>query len=58
MRASRQPYYVRALMMLSCFRCRYAVKEVNIRKLSTREREDAVNEIRILASISHPNIIR
>eukprot|EP01138_Halocafeteria_seosinensis_P016381 gb/GECG01016712.1/.p1 GENE.gb/GECG01016712.1/~~gb/GECG01016712.1/.p1 ORF type:complete len:434 (+),score=43.15 gb/GECG01016712.1/:1-1302(+) len=36
----------------------YAVKEVNIRKLSAREREDAVNEIRILASIRHKNIIR
>ena len=36
----------------------YAVKEVNIRKLSPREREDAVNEIRILASIRHQNIVR
>ena len=37
---------------------RYAVKEVNIRKLTPREREDSVNEIRFLASINHVNIVR
>jgi len=37
---------------------RYALKEVNIRYMSQKEREEAVNEIRILASFSHPNIIR
>jgi serine/threonine protein kinase len=36
----------------------YAVKEVNIKKLQPREREDAVNEIRIMASIKHKNIVR
>eukprot|EP01029_Cantina_marsupialis_P026945 TRINITY_DN7392_c0_g2_i1.p1 TRINITY_DN7392_c0_g2~~TRINITY_DN7392_c0_g2_i1.p1 ORF type:complete len:417 (-),score=76.20 TRINITY_DN7392_c0_g2_i1:319-1569(-) len=36
----------------------YALKEVNIKSLSQREREDAVNEIRLLASLSHPNIIK
>jgi NIMA (never in mitosis gene a)-related kinase 1/4/5 len=36
----------------------YAIKEINIRKLSTREREDALNEIRVMASIRHPNIVR
>ena len=36
----------------------YAIKEVNIKKLQPREREDAVNEIRILASIKHKNIVR
>lgn len=36
----------------------YAVKEVNIKRLTPREREDAVNEIRILASIRHRNIVR
>ena len=36
----------------------YAVKEVNIKKLQPKEREDAVNEIRIMASIKHKNIVR
>jgi hypothetical protein len=31
---------------------------VNIKKLSPREREDALNEIRIMASIKHNNIVR
>lgn len=35
----------------------YALKEVNIKFMTHREREDAVNEIRLLASVSHPNII-
>ncbi|KAJ4460880.1 putative Serine/threonine-protein kinase Nek1 [Paratrimastix pyriformis] len=36
----------------------YALKEVNIRYMSQKEREEAVNEIRILACFNHPNIIR
>ena len=36
----------------------YAIKEVNIKKLQPKEREDAVNEIRIMASIKHKNIVR
>ncbi|KAA6390615.1 MAG: putative G2-specific protein kinase nimA [Streblomastix strix] len=36
----------------------YALKEINIKSMSFREREDAVNEIRILASFKHPNITR
>lgn len=49
----------RASSLARCYRLhRYAIKEVNIRKLSPREREDAVNEIRILASIRHTNIVR
>jgi len=36
----------------------YALKAVNIKKLQPREREDAVNEIRVLASIRHKNIVR
>ena len=36
----------------------YALKIVNIKKLQPREREDAVNEIRVLASIKHRNIVR
>jgi NIMA (never in mitosis gene a)-related kinase len=35
----------------------YAVKVVNLSKLSTREIEDAVNEIRLMASFSSPFII-
>ncbi len=36
----------------------YALKEVNLRALSAREREDAVNEIRLLASMHHHNVVR
>ena len=35
----------------------YAMKSVNIGKLDTKEKEAALNEVRILASLSHPNII-
>jgi len=35
----------------------YALKRVNISKQSKREVQDAVNEIRILASIRHPHIV-
>jgi NIMA (never in mitosis gene a)-related kinase len=35
----------------------YAIKVVNLAKLSSREMEDAVNEIRIMASFSSPFII-
>jgi NIMA (never in mitosis gene a)-related kinase len=35
----------------------YAMKRVKIQQLSTKERENALNEVRILASLSHPNII-
>lgn len=35
----------------------YAMKKVNILSLSQREKENAVNEVRILASINNPNII-
>lgn len=33
------------------------MKKVKMVKLSERERQNAVNEVRILASINHPNII-
>jgi NIMA (never in mitosis gene a)-related kinase len=36
----------------------YAVKETDVTKLNTQERQDAANEIRLLASVKHPNIIR
>jgi NIMA (never in mitosis gene a)-related kinase len=35
----------------------YALKKVKIEKLSEKEKKNALNEIRILASIKHPNII-
>jgi NIMA (never in mitosis gene a)-related kinase len=35
----------------------YAMKRVKISQLSTKERENALNEVRILASLSHTNII-
>ena len=35
----------------------YAMKRVNIGKLSNKEKESSLNEIRILASLTHPNII-
>ena len=36
----------------------YAVKETDVTKMSTQERQDAANEIRLLASVRHANIIR
>jgi NIMA (never in mitosis gene a)-related kinase 1/4/5 len=35
----------------------YAMKCVKISALNTKEQENALNEVRVLASISHPNII-
>mmetsp|Transcript_7627 Transcript_7627/g.7002 ORF Transcript_7627/g.7002 Transcript_7627/m.7002 type:complete len:94 (+) Transcript_7627:10-291(+) len=35
----------------------YALKKVRMQKLSDKEKENALNEVRILASIKHPNII-
>jgi NIMA (never in mitosis gene a)-related kinase len=35
----------------------YAMKKVKMIKLSEREKQNALNEVRILASINHPNII-
>ena len=35
----------------------YAMKRINISKMDIKEREGTLNEIRILASLSHPNII-
>jgi NIMA (never in mitosis gene a)-related kinase len=34
----------------------YALKKVKMVKLSDKEKENALNEVRILASISHQNI--
>ena len=35
----------------------YAVKKVKLHHLSDKEKENAINEVRILASIKHSNII-
>lgn len=35
----------------------YALKKVSLETLSQKERENALNEVRILASISHEHII-
>lgn len=35
----------------------YALKMVEMKNLSDKERENAINEVRILASINHPNVI-
>jgi NIMA (never in mitosis gene a)-related kinase 1/4/5 len=35
----------------------YALKKVSMENLSQKERENALNEVRILASIQHDNII-
>ena len=34
----------------------YALKKVKMQKLTEKEKENALNEVRILASISHVNI--
>jgi NIMA (never in mitosis gene a)-related kinase len=35
----------------------YAMKKVKMGKLSAKEKENALNEVRILASVNHPNVI-
>jgi NIMA (never in mitosis gene a)-related kinase len=35
----------------------YALKKVRFGPLKHKERENALNEVRILASISHPNVV-
>ena len=35
----------------------YALKMVEMRNLSDKEKDNAINEVRILASIEHQNII-
>jgi len=34
----------------------YALKKVRMAKLSQKEKDNAINEVRILASVSHPNV--
>ena len=35
----------------------YALKQVKMLNLTEKEKENALNEVRILASIDHPNVI-
>ena len=35
----------------------YALKKVNLNNLSDKEKQNALNEVRILASIRHQNIV-
>ena len=35
----------------------YALKTVTFEKLNKRDQENSLNEVRILASINHPNVI-
>jgi NIMA (never in mitosis gene a)-related kinase len=35
----------------------YALKKVSIEKLNEKEQQNALNEVRIMASMSHPNVI-
>lgn len=35
----------------------YALKKIKLMDLKDKEKENALNEIRLLASIRHPNII-
>jgi len=36
----------------------YALKRVNLPHFSTKEKENAINEVRILASMRHPNVVQ
>ena len=35
----------------------YALKKAKIGSMSYKDKENAINEVRILASINHPNVI-
>ena len=35
----------------------YAMKKVKMGKLTAKEKENSLNEVRILASVNHPNVI-
>jgi hypothetical protein len=36
----------------------YAMKETDMSRMGAKERADAVNEIRVLGSMKHPNVVR
>ena len=37
--------------------CVYALKKVKIAMMSNKDKENAINEVRILSSIRHPNVV-
>ena len=39
-------------------RQQYVIKQVDVSRLGTKEREEAKKEIKLLASFNHPNIVR
>lgn len=36
----------------------YAMKETDLSRMGPKERGDAVNEIRVLGSMKHPNVVK
>lgn len=36
----------------------YAMKETDLSRMGPKERADAVNEIRVLGSMKHPNVVK
>lgn len=36
----------------------YAIKELDVAHMTPKEREESINEVRLLASISHPNVLK
>ena len=36
----------------------YALKKVKLGKMSYKDKENAINEVRILSCINHPNVIQ
>jgi len=37
--------------------CLYALKKVKINEMNEKDKNNAINEVRILASIQHPNVV-
>lgn len=36
----------------------YIIKQINISSMSEKEKQEALNEVRVLSALNHPNIIR
>ena len=36
----------------------YVMKQISITQMSKKERDEALNEIKVLSALNHPNIIR
>ncbi|KAJ1614467.1 hypothetical protein OIY81_463 [Cryptosporidium canis] len=50
--------YGKAILVKDIYKGRdYVMKVINISKLSTNERKDAINEVKLLSSIRHPYIV-